>query len=409
MSRRIFHACLYATSFALPLLPPDWHGKLIALTGIAWVFCLRQYPMPANWYRQPLLLGSGALLLISVIGLTYSENPADGLAWIETLLPLVILPLIIATNRELVTRKVAFNSIVAFIAGVICLNLASLALISNDLWDARNLQSELILANNRIVKIHPAYLSLYISFAVLFIIHQFFPLQSSNRGRLGWVLFSLAILLGFLIWLNSRAGVICFLAGALLYNLIRYQGRMRIAGFILLALITGVVLAVPFSRERFVNAPLAVFSNDSHPESGNPDIYPIIARKQILECAVTPIQSVNALYGYGTADGKAVLMKSYEAHGYADLVSAAYDAHNEYVSTILRSGLMGLLAYLTLLFIPYRFGLRHQAPMVAVLVVLFATASLFECVLSAQKGASFFALLCPLLWSLTKLPPDNTI
>jgi len=297
----------------------------------------------------------------------------------------------------MIDAKVIRYTLISFVAGVVILNLASLAFISQNLWDPKNLQSNIILANNSIVQIHPAFVSLYLSFCIFFLIDQYFPLQTTNRSKLGWILFGLIILSTYLIWINSRTGILSFCIAFLFYSFYRFKAKARIISLSILTVFLLIIFSVPFSRERFFVAPQKVLSSEVSTTSTDPNIYPILARKQILECSFELIKWPSILYGYGTGDYRDVLRDSFQKHGYVSLYEQSLDEHNEYISQIHKHGVIGLLLFVALLFIPFRYAIRYKSPLLAVFIILFAISALFENVLSAQKGVTFFALLCPLL------------
>ena len=169
-------------------------------------------------------------------------------------------------------------ALISFVAGVITLNLASLTFISYDLWDAKNLQSNIILANNSIVQIHPAFVSLYLSFCIFFLIDQYFPLETANRSKLGWILFSLVILITYLVWINSRTGILSFCIAFIFYSFYRFQSKARIISLSVLGIFFLIIYSVPFSRERFFNTPqLALSERGIHEFRGSQYLYSDIA------------------------------------------------------------------------------------------------------------------------------------
>lgn len=394
---RIFTVLLYFLSFSLPILIPSWHGKLLVILGVTWLLSLKDVNAKGLLKEGIFFISVLLLVLLQLLGILYSINIKSGFAAIESLIPILILPIIIFSSENIMGGKVIKLSLIGFSVGVISLNLASLFFISKDLWDPINLQSNIVLANNHIVKIHPAYVSLYLSFSIFFILDQFFPLQTENRKKLGWVLFALVVLSGYLIWINSRTGILSFCVAFFFYSIYRFRNRARVISLSLLAIFIIIIFSAAFSRERFFAAPkLALF--DSHlKESSDPNLYPLIARKQIFECSVELIKSPEIFYGYGTGDFRDVLKECFRQKGYNVLYEKSLDQHNEYFAQLHRHGIIGLGLFLTLLIIPFRYALKYRSPLLAVFIILFAITALFENVFSAQKGVTFFALICPLL------------
>jgi len=397
-----FRILLYLVLLTLPLLIPSWHGKLLVLLGLVWIFLLKRKRVAGvfkgNLHSIFILL----LILLQFIGLFFSGNTKSGLATIESLSPLLILPLIIFSSEKIIDTKFIQYALVCFVTGVIVLNLASLTFISHDLWDAKNLQSNIIIANNSIVQIHPAFVSLYLSFCIFFLVDQYFPLEKINRSKLGWILFSLVILITYLVWINSRTGILSFCITFLFYSFYRFKSKARIISFSALTIFFLIIFSVPFSRERFFNTPKLALSGEVSVNSGDPNMYPLTVRKQIFDCSIDLLKGPEFFYGYGTGDFRDEIRDCYQEKGYTYAYQKNLDSHNEYFAQLHRHGIIGLFLFLMLLFIPFRQALKYKSPLLAVFIILFAMTALFENVFSAQKGVTFFALICPLLMLLAK-------
>lgn len=394
---RVIVIVIYFVSLGLPLLIPNWHGKLLVFLGLVWILSLKRNRFGNIFKGNRLFIFIILLFLVELIGLFYSLNTKSGLAAIESIIPLLILPFIIFYSDEIFDNKTIRHTLISFVAGVITLNLASLAFISYDLWDPKNLQSNIILANNSIVQIHPAFVSLYLSFCIFFLMDQYFPLETANRSKLGWILFSLVTLITYMVWINSRTGILSFCIAFIFYSFYRFHSRGRVISLSILTIFFIVIYVVPFSHERFINTPQLVLKNEADMYSKDPNVYPLIARKQILTCSIELLQGSEFFYGYGTGDFRDVLRECYKDKNYTSLYEKGLDSHNEYFAQMHRHGIIGLLLFASLLIMPFWYALKYRSPLLAVFIILFAITALFENVFSAQKGVTFFALFCPLL------------
>jgi O-antigen ligase len=400
--RKIFTALFYLISFGLPLLVPSWHGKILIGAILVWILVTKGAQIAPQFLANRLFQTILLFIAINFSGLLFSLNLKSGWATIESLLPLSIIPLIIFSSRVLFDNKLISYILISFLAGVIFLNLTSLFFISYDLWDPVNLQSNIILANNTIVKIHPVFLSLYISFCVFFLIDQFFPLDTSNRVKTGWVLFSLVILIVYLFWINSRTGMLAFFIAAIFYIFYKFRRKQRLISLSLLVLIAFLIVIIPFSRERFLNAPLRVLRGEASTVTSDRNTYTLTVRKQILDCSIELLKGPEFFYGYGTGDFRDEIQKCYQEKGYVRAFEEGLDQHNEYFAQLHRHGIIGLVLFLALLAIPFHHALKYHSPLLAVFIILFAFTAFFENVFSAQKGVTFFALMCPLLMALAR-------
>lgn len=393
---RIFKGSLYATALLLPLLVPSIHNKLVILLAFIWLLGRpRVWPVLKSDMFLQVFVG---LFILMVAGLAYTSNLQEGLAAFDDALILLVLPLVILTGKPWFTYETTKRVLVFFLIGVVILNLTSLFFISFDAWDAAGLQSKLIAANEVIARIHPAYTSIYISLAIFFLIDQYFPLPTQERNRLGWTIFGLVVLSTYLLWLNSRAGILSFFLASVFFIVYRWKGALRLVGLAGLVFFIGVIVAIPFSRYRFVNAPLKVFSSPVSSTVNDPDLYPLATRMEILKCNMALVKWPQILYGYGTGDHKDALWSCFEEQGYVVQQAQHMNQHNEYFAQLQRHGIFGLGLFLALLILPFRQALKYKSPLLGAFIILFAVTAFFENVFSAQKGVTFFAFFCPLLW-----------
>lgn len=349
-----------------------------------------------------LLLLIGIFFCIGLLGLLGSINFGYAYSILETLLVLLALPLIAFSRISFFGNGSILYIILFYVGGVISLNLISLWFISYDLWDPKNLQTNLIAANNVIVKIHPAFLSMYISFCIFFLMDQYFPLRKLDRTKLGWVLFSLTVLTVFLLWLNSRAGILAFVLASLFFIGYRWKGRTRIIAYSGLTIFITMLIIIPFSRQRFLEAPQKVLSGNTDLNHLDPNVFPLETRLQIYRCDVKLLKWPEILYGYGTGDFRDELQKCFKANNFQVPLAQNMDSHSEFFAQLHRSGIIGLALFLALLIVPFRHALKYQSPLLGAFIILFAVTAIFENVFSAQKGVTFFALFCPLLWIMAK-------
>lgn len=397
ISDNLITICLSISSFALPLIAPSWHGKILTILAVIWIFSTN-YSRVKNVAKSNLFFIFAILtVILQLTGILISSNTKAAFAAVESVIPIFVLSMIIFTSSVHISTNVVRSVLISFLVGVITLNLASLAFISKDLWDPVNLQSNIIIANNSIVAIHPAYVSLYLSFSIFILMELFFPIKTKNRKKLGWVLFALIVSSVYLVWVNSRTGILSFFVGTTFFLLYKFKNGRRLIFFGSLLAVLILVLTLPFSSERFFKAPLRVATKDVSGEMTDPNIYTLASRRQILDCSIELLKRPEFFYGYGTGDGRDELRECYKKRGYNSLYRKGLDSHNEYFAQLHRHGLLGLIVFLGLLIIPLRHALKYKSALLAVFIVLFAMTAMFENVLSSQKGATFFALFCPLL------------
>jgi len=394
---KLLRLSFLAFAFTLPLLRATWHSIFFGLIFLLGAQVLMKKGRSALHNDRHYLVPIGCYCGLLLLGLLYSQNLSSGLSFIETQIPLLILPLIIFSAESILSIAHIRNIIIAFIAGVILLNLACLAFISYNLWDYKNLQANIVIANYSLGQIHPTFLSLYISFGIFFIIDQYFPLSGRDRSKLGWVLFALVILIVYLIWINSRTGILSFFITSIFYIIYKFKSKNLLKGFLFMLILAIAILAIPFSRERFVVSPLKVLNGEVVESQMDPNVFPLLARKNIYRCSVDLIKGSEFFYGYGTGDFRDALQECYKLKDFRSLQQAGLDSHNEYFAQFHRHGILAFLTFAAMLVIPFWYSIKNKSPLLGAFVILFAITALFENVLSSQKGVTFLALFCPLL------------
>jgi O-antigen ligase len=110
--------------------------------------------------------------------------------------------------------------------------------------------------------------------------------------------------------------------------------------------------------------------------------------------------------GYGTGALKPILSKKLIELGQPNMADKNYDPHNQYFSTTIELGLLGLLILLSALLIPLFVGLKRRSGLLILLAVNLLFNSAFESMLQRQSGIVFYMFWFCLLFMITY---DNTL
>ena len=105
------------------------------------------------------------------------------------------------------------------------------------------------------------------------------------------------------------------------------------------------------------------------------------------------------MFGYGVGDCSAQLREKFEERGYRKAVDVGYNSHNQYIETVLETGVAGLVVLLFMLLAPLVIALsKGTRSFVAVMVVMVVVVmNIFEVMLNRQMGVQFIALVYCLL------------
>ena len=248
--------------------------------------------------------------------------------------------------------------------------------------------------------LHHTYLSLYVLF-VLPLLYLELRNHASKmpRYKTAAIIVTILILVTYIILTQSRTGVlgIIFLAFAMLVDLIIIQKRF-VLGIILIATISagaiGVYLAQPETSHRLSNTISAILSGNRE------DARFIITR--------TALQTIgdNMPFGVGVGDRIDEMNIRYRKNTQdEEILQGQFNPHNQYLDTLLATGIPGLAILLTLLILPLCRKTNGKHYVVAFISSV-AFCSLFESLMERQMGILFVCLFYCLLCG-TSAPEEN--
>ena len=252
---------------------------------------------------------------------------------------------------------------------------------------------------------HHNYLALYINTALVFLYVQIVRLsQRTRRRQLPFMVLAATTLIAYLFLIASRSGLLTFgllaIAAFLHLTFIRKKWKLSLCLLFLSAgLLAGVCLAIPNTFSRFTT-PLR-----------NRDANHVADEREIIwSCSLKTAQK-QPVFGYGSGDYMPALLEAYTERGYMKAVREELDCHNQYLETLLETGIVGLALLLFMLFTPFAASLRkgHQNLLVTMTILVIVGQMAFESMLNRQMGSQFISLIyCILILSLASLPTTDS-
>lgn len=239
---------------------------------------------------------------------------------------------------------------------------------------------------------HHNYLALYIDTAIVFLYTQIINTPCEERRR-KWPILIIAViaLLAYLTLISSRSGIVALALAfvAALAHLTFFRKKYKTAIItvsLAIALVAGLYITVPSIFDRFMA--LTTWTENYYPDD----------RVLAWECGAKATKG-HLLLGYGSGDYMPHLVNAFEERGYLRAVDIGYNTHNEYIETILQTGLVGLAFLLFMLFAPIVTALcKNSRNLLAVLVIIIISClCVFEAMLNRQMGTQFIALAYCLL------------
>ncbi len=363
-----------------------------------------------NLKSNYVLLASIALYLLYVIGMSYSSNLSFGAKVLETKLSLLILPLIYAAYINL-TREKINTYLKLFVYGcityaLICLSYATYAYYKPLYIDLLNGFSFNFGANYFFYSylslfFHPSYTAMYSVFALSIIV---ISIQKKHIIVNLKIVLSIIVLTVFILLLSSKAGWVgLFLLGfySIIILIIRKKW-IQIFYFTIPITILFLVFNVYYTPNvsqrlpQVENIKKAITEKDENntkvttSADGN-------ASRIFIWKASYDLFLENFLLGTGTGDSKEKLLEKYLEREMTTEYNNQLNSHNQYLTTSISLGIVGLLIFLFGLLYTFIKALKRQKLIIASFIVLISINFLFESMFETQAGLVFYAFINTML------------
>ena len=249
---------------------------------------------------------------------------------------------------------------------------------------------------------HHAYIALYAVIAMAFV---YYDLQSRWNGMQGWLrwllIVSLPLLICYVVVVNSRAGMLAMgltvLACVVHLIVTRRSWKLGLGiGVLAVVSIVAATQLVPGYSDRIAST-LENVEDD--------------ARTSINRCN-WHAYCKSPVLGYGVGDYHAKQVEQYAEDGFDYGVNASFNAHNQYLESLLAAGIPGLLALLLFFLIPVYMAIRIQSPhrfVIALFMAVVLFNLLFESMLERQMGLLFVGSMYPVMVLIMSLKENKFV
>lgn len=341
------------------------------------------------------------VFIISALGYTYSCHKHDAGFLLERQLTILLFPLILPLavtfsesrlRATLLTLSVSCFAVITYLflhMGVSISKIPDVSFIKAAFSGAFfNHQF------SKPINLHAGYLSLYTGFSIvnMFVVFK----RQVNFALRAVIVVMLLILFAGLFFLASRNAIIStFFVIIFLFPIWQVKHKIfyyLVTGSIVLSAFL-LVQSVPYLKSRFS---VQFISDIKSLPNGTVTYSATEPRIERWKCALSLIQQ-SPLYGYGTGDEVSMLKERYASAGLFISYWEEFNAHNTYLSYLIKHGIIGLLALL----ITFGYYLRLAIKNKDVIYLAFLSLMLFgfytENLLDANKGIVFFAFFNTLL------------
>jgi O-antigen ligase len=381
----------YHLAFFLLLLPFDRiYSELVLISFVLHtLFHITKERARYIPSRHNLILFS--VFFIGVIGMLWSHDREQGVKDLQRQLGLLLLPIALsATGLDLKKYKKNLLLLFGFSCSVVILYLYidAFRIILYNKLPLKTIFSPVFINHNFSdpIGIHATYLAMYIALSLA---AYFYYISMEKRYWLKWAYaIFIAIMLAGLVQSASRSVLIAMAVFALIFPffLMNREKKLRwILGVIGLSVIAFVgITRIDAFQKRYVTTlkeDLLIESiNNKQPES----------RAYRWEQALQ-LSYASPLVGYGTGSEKRLLKERYFEKKLYRSYLLQLNAHNQYISFLLKTGIIGLLVFLSVLIMGFITAWRTRDAIFSCFMLLITIVSVSENILDVNKGIFFYA------------------
>lgn len=346
---------------------------------------LRELLRPRNLVLQ------GVFFLIA-FALVYTSYKQKGIVDLTRCLLILLVPVSFSlSNLDLNKYRAKLLSVFAIICTITIIYLYAHAFVVINFyklpWSA--IFSQAFVSHNfsAPIGIHATFFSLQLSVAFFYLVKCLL----SGQGRYKQLcLIGSLILLAGIIQLASKAILFTVITGLIFvvpfFLMDRQSARLRYVG--IASVITACVLVGILSSATFRTRFITDLKTDLSAAKVNPVFDSRMARWE----AAMQVVGQSPLAGHGAGSELGMLGDKFYSLKLYDAYLNHLNAHNQYISFLLVSGIIGMLVYLATLWIGFNTAVLNIDMMFFIFMLLLTIVSLSESILNAEKGIYFYSI-----------------
>lgn len=325
--------------------------------------------------------------LVSFLVLCATSSSLNEVLVIEKYLPFLLFPIIILNNRDiLINKQIAFNVRLIFIVTA----LFSFAMsFLYGLWRMffleENINHIFITYNflTDLFGVHHIYLSSFYALALIFCLDNYFDHAIDTRKK--YLLFSIILFLAIIL-LSSRTVILATVAIIFIKIMLNKKKKLKkVLSIFFSTILFGIILtiSIPTLKNRIVN-----FNTNISSYSGSS--FRLKVWSNVFE-----ISKDSPVFGYGLNKSQDVLLNQYYKVNFRRAFLRNFNAHNQYLQTIIDEGLIGFIFLLLMLLSPLFYSKKRDSVFLFTILMLIVLIS--ESFLIRQYGIVFYCLFFCLL------------
>jgi O-antigen ligase len=338
-----------------------------------------------------------AVFFVTLLSIIYTTNKPQGFTELGRQVTILLIPLIFYFNA-IDLKKYRHNLLLIFSVGCVItiayLFLQALYTIKYYHLPLRALFTSAFTNHNfsEPLDIHATFFSMQIGIGLIYLIYRFIK-QPSGKLKTLYFLYCLLLAAG-MVQLSAKS--VC-IALVLVINiavpLLLLQGTTRkkffiIASSLTVLLIGGVVTLSAF-KDRFVTE----FKKDLSESTDAELTDPRLARWGVA----INVASQSPVIGHGAGTEIGLLQDPFFEHKFYRSYLVGLNAHNQFISFFIKSGIIGVLVYLFVLYFGLRTAIGNRDLLLLGFMVIVTCVSFSENFLDVDKGIFFHGVFFSLL------------
>lgn len=356
------------------------------------------------------VLALQSVFFVALLSMFYTIDRADAYSELGRLVPVLILPVLFCLNG-LDIHKYRSQLLLGFslvcTATIIYLYGDAFFTIRHYNLPLKNIFSATFTNHNfsEPIAMHATFFSLQVAIALVYMLTVLIT-ERSNYYRLFYLLCA-CILAAGLIQLSSKS--VCMVVFvvvnlAIPFLLLKGAGRYKFMATSLFvsALVVGGIFTLSSLKTRYVSDLTADLKH-------TPPNKIIDSRRDRWSVALGVIKQA-PIAGHGAGSEIGLMHEAFFAQKYYNSFINKLNAHSQYLSFLIKSGIIGLLVYLATLAFGFTIALQKKDVLFIAFMLLITVVSFSENVLDVDKGVLFYAcFFCVFMLSAKGLTNENPV
>lgn len=393
---KLQYAAMMAMAVAMPIgfHVGLWAALALAVMSVVKMVASRRVGNPSlSWAMRIPLISIAVYWLLHLVSVSYGGDVSVGMRVVELKAVLLIFSMsfLLTDMTYLDTRHIRWL-FYALAGSVVCVFCYFVVVAIGRLGDGASWAS---VTNSSFDSRHHAYVALYVDTVLAFV---YVELVTQWNSLHRWLRIALIVLVPicilYILLVNSRAGVLVMWAVAAVsfMDLAVVRRRWWLA-LCVAALFSGYVLGMGELLPGYTDRIQSTVETVSDTEDDSTD-----ARVDINRSAVS-LALEKPVFGHGAGSYRSDLVDKYDADDFEYGARAEFNAHNQYVETVLSIGAFGLLFLLAFLLWPLFLAVKLRRQLLPVLLITLVICAnlMFESMLERQMGLLFIGYFMSLI------------